>query len=170
MDETSKGETFMMDDNTSYAQAHHQPPEPNLALERLDALVGEWTAEATVPSDPPLAVRGRTAFEWLTGGSFLVQRWDVAHPDFPDGIAIIGSDASAEAYRQHYFDTRGVSRVYEMSLRDNVWKLWRDSPDFSQRFTGMFSDDGKTITGRWEKSSDGWNWEHDFDLTYVKVD
>ena len=160
----------MADDNTNCAQAHQQPPKPSFALEHLNALVGEWTMEGTVPSDPPLAVGGRAAFEWLTGGSFLVQRWDVAHPDFPDGIAIIGSDASAEAYRQHYFDSRGVFRVYEMSLRDNVWKLWRDSPDLSQRFTGTFSDHGKTITGRWEKSSDGSKWEHDFDLTYVKVD
>ena len=55
-------------------------------------------------------------------------------------------------------------------MRDNVWKLWRDSPDFSQRFTGTFSDDGKTITGRWENLSDRSNWEHDFDLMYVKVD
>jgi hypothetical protein len=110
----------MADDNTN-AQAHQQPPEPSSALELLNALVGEWTMEATVPSDPPLAVRGRATFEWLTGGSFLVQSWDVAHPDFPDGIAIIGSNASAEAFRQHYFDSRGVFRVYEMSLRDNVW-------------------------------------------------
>ena len=160
----------MADDNTNYAQAHQQPPEPNPGLERLNTLVGQWTVEGTVPFDPPIAVRGHAAFEWLTGGYFLVQRWDIAHPDFPDGIAIIGSDASAEAYRQHYFDSRGVFRVYEMSLRDNVWKLWRDSPDFSQRFTGTFSDDGKTITGRWEKSSDRSNWEHDFDLMYVKVD
>jgi hypothetical protein len=157
-------------DNDTDAQLHHQPPEPNPALERLDPLVGEWTIEGTVPSDPPLVVRGRVAFEWLMGGSFLVERWDVAHPDFPDGIAIIGSDASAEALRQHYFDSRGVIRVYEMSLRDNVWRLWRDSPDFSQRFSGTFSDDGRSITGRWVKSSDGSNWEHDFDLTYVKVD
>jgi hypothetical protein len=103
-------------------------------------------------------------------GPGLVQRWDVADADFPDGIAIIGSDASGEAYHQHYFDSRGVLRVYEMSLRDNVWKLWRNSPDFSQRFTGTFGDDGKKITGRGERPGDGSNWEHDFDLTYVKVD
>ena len=157
----------MADDNTNSQQ---QPPGSGPALERLNALVGEWAVEGTGPTDPPLRVRGRAAFEWLTEGSFLVERWDVAHPDFPDGIALIGSDASAEAFRQHYFDSRGVSRVYEMSLGDNVWRLWRDSPDFSQRFTGTFSDDGKTITGRWEKSSDGSNWELDFDLTYVKVD
>jgi hypothetical protein len=157
-------------DNDTDARPHHRSPGPNPALERLNALVGEWTIEGTVPSDPPFVVRGRVAFEWLTGRSFLVERWDVAHPDFPDGIAIIGSHASAEALRQHYFDSRGVFRVYEMSLRDNVWQLWRDSPGFSQRFTGTFSDDGRRITGRWEKSSDGSNWEHDFDLTYVKVD
>jgi hypothetical protein len=97
LDESSKGVTLIADDNTNCAQAHQQPPKPSFALEHLNALVGEWTMEGTVPSDPPLAVDGRAAFEWLTGGSFLVQRWDVAHPDFPDGIAIIGSDASAEA-------------------------------------------------------------------------
>jgi hypothetical protein len=58
--------------------------------------------------------------------------------------------------------------VYEMSLRDGVWKLWRDSPGFSQRFTGTFGDDGNTITGFWEKSGDGEAWEHDFDLAYTK--
>jgi hypothetical protein len=156
----------MADVNTS----PQQPPESGRALEHLNALAGEWAIEGTGPSDPSLTVRGRAVFEWLTVGSFLVERWDVAHPDFPDGIAIIGWDASAEVFRQHYFDSRGVSRVYEMSLRDNVWRLWRDSPGFSQRFTGTFSDDGKTITGRWEKSSDGSSWEHDFDLTYVKED
>jgi hypothetical protein len=60
-----------------------------------------------------------------------------------------------------------------MSLEDGVWKLWREEPDFSpldfsQRFTGTFSDDGKTIGGRWEISQDGKTWELDFDLTYKK--
>ena len=67
------------------------------------------------------------------------------HPEAPDGIAIIGFDADKGAYAQHYFDSRGVARVYEMSFDDGVWKLWRDSPGFSQRFAGTFSDDGNTI-------------------------
>jgi hypothetical protein len=62
-----------------------------------------------------------------------------------------------------------------MSFEDGVWKLWRDEPDlspidFSQRFTGTFSDDGKSIAGRWEINHDGKTWEHDFDLTYVKAE
>jgi hypothetical protein len=31
------------------------------------------------------------------------------------------------------------------------------------------NEDGSTITACWEKSSDGTNWEHDFDLTYTRV-
>jgi hypothetical protein len=57
-----------------------------------------------------------------------------------------------------------------MTLSGGVWRLWRDAPDpFPQRFSGSFSDDGKTIAGRWEKAEDGSNWETDFDLTYRKA-
>jgi hypothetical protein len=30
-------------------------------------------------------------------------------------------------------------------------------------------DDSDTITGRWESSSDGSDWNHDFDLTYTRL-
>jgi hypothetical protein len=70
--------------------------------------------------------------------------------------------------------SRGIARVYKTSIEDGLWKLWRDEPDFSpldfsQRFTGTFSADGKTIAGRWEICHDGKTWEHDFDLTYTKA-
>jgi len=57
--------------------------------------------------------------------------------------------------------------VYEMSFNDGVWKVWREAPGFSQRFTGVLS--GDVITGPWEFSEDGSTWRHDFDLTYTKV-
>ncbi|HTA96198.1 MAG TPA: hypothetical protein VK730_00970 [Solirubrobacteraceae bacterium] len=40
--------------------------------------------------------------------------------------------------------------------------------DFSQRYTGTFSDDGRTIRGSGESSSDGARWKHDFELIYTK--
>lgn len=135
----------------------------------LDALVGEWSMGVPVAPDQPVVEGGRVTFEWLSEGSFLIQRWEVEYEHAPDGIAIIGPDDSGGAYRQHYFDSRGVSRVYEMSLSGSVWKLWRESPGFSQRFTGTFSDDGGTITGSWETSGDGSTWEYDFDIVYTKV-
>jgi hypothetical protein len=39
---------------------------------------------------------------------------------------------------------------------------------FSQRYSGIFSDDGETIAGSWEICHDGTTWEHDFELTYSK--
>lgn len=56
-----------------------------------------------------------------------------------------------------YADARGVFRVYQMSLGDHVWKMWREAQGFFQRFTATFSDDDNTITGYWEGSRDGSN-------------
>jgi hypothetical protein len=105
---------------------------------------------------------------------FLLQRWEISHPDAPDGLAIIGVDAARGAFFQHYYDSRGVARVYAMTFTDGVWELLRDAPDFSpldfaQRFTGRFTDGGNVIRGRWEMSTDGSQWRHDFELTYTRV-
>jgi hypothetical protein len=137
-------------------------------MENLDPLLGVWHMSASLPTDgdPPHA---EASFEWLDGGRFLIQRWRVDHPAAPDGIAIIGAGETEGSYRQHYFDSRGVARVYEMTLADGVWKLWRTAPGFSQRFTGTFNPAGDTISGTWELSRDGSTWEYDFDITYTRV-
>jgi hypothetical protein len=147
-----------------------EQPTGNAALERLDALVGEWTMEAGPPGGPPWPGEARVSFEWLKGKQFLIERWTIDVPEFPDGIAIIGAGDEPETFRQYYFDSRGVQRIYEMTLGDGVWRLWRTAPDpFPQRYTGAFDADGKTISGRWEKQEDGSTWETDFELTYRKV-
>jgi hypothetical protein len=140
------------------------------SLEALEPLVGEWSLVAVFKDLPPMDAGARVTFEWLPGKTFLIERWEVPVPEAPDGIAIIGAGDEPETFRQYYFDSRGVHRIYEMTVGDGVWKLWRDAPDpFPQRFSGTFDDDGTTIAGRWEKAEDGSNWETDFDLTYRKV-
>jgi hypothetical protein len=72
----------------------------------------------------------RVTFAWLPGRKFLIRRWEVPVPDAPDGIAVIGADPEREGeYLQHYFDSRGVARLYKMSFENGVWKLWRDEPN-----------------------------------------
>jgi hypothetical protein len=140
-------------------------------LAALEPLVGRWRMIPGFVPDPADAPHAITTFEWLAGKRFLIQRWEVDHPEAPDGIAIIGANPSNSAYLQHYFDSRGVTRHYTMSLADDVWALERiaESPDFSQRFTGQFSDDRRSIVGAWEISHDnGASWSIDFDLTYIK--
>jgi hypothetical protein len=144
-------------------------------LQALEPFVGDWMIMATFEGMPPDDIGARVTFEWLPGNQFLVERWIVPVPEAPDGIAIIGADPEREGdYLQHYFDSRGVARVYRMRFADGVWILERDTPDFSpldfsQRFTGAFSDDGRAITGAWETAHDGTTWEHDFNLTYIKL-
>jgi hypothetical protein len=141
------------------------------SLVALEPFVGEWSMTVAFKGMLPVDAGARVSFEWLPGKRFLIQRWEVPIPEAPDGIAIIGADPAREGhFLQHYFDTRGVARVYKMSFAEGVWRLRREEPDFSpldfrQRFTGNFSDNGSTITARWEMSSDGSQWEHDFDLT-----
>ena len=120
------------------------------------------------PTDPP-SVRGRVSFAWIEGGAFLLMRAAVDWAGPSGAVAIIGRDDAAEDYSMLYFDARGVSRIYGMNLDGGVWRQWRAAPGFSQRFTGTFDDGGRTITARWEKSTDGSHWEHDFDLTYTKT-
>jgi hypothetical protein len=140
-------------------------------LEALDIFVGEWSMTSSLAPDPVDAPRARTTFEWLPGRRFLVQRWEIDHPGAPDGIAVIGFDARRGTLLQHYFDSRGVARIYEMSLTDGIWKLQRNGtpPDFSQRFRGTFDEPGDTIAGTWEISRDGTTWERDFGLTYMRA-
>jgi hypothetical protein len=142
---------------------------PNPALKPLSILVGKWDTVGTHPLFPDTIFHGHTSFEWLEGGAFLIMHSDIEEPGIPSGIAVFGSDDSAEAYSMLYFDEREVSRVYEMTLNDDVWKIWRNSPGFSQRFTGTFVDEGHTIIGVWELSEDGSTWKRDLELTYTRV-
>jgi hypothetical protein len=136
--------------------------------ERLAALVGEWTMEANAPDGPAWPGDARVTFAWLDETPLLIMRTHVDAPGAPDSVAVIGRDASNDTYSQLYTDDRDVQRIYRMSLADGVWKLWRDGEPFAQRFTGTFSADGTTITGRWERG-DGGAWQTDFDLTYRRV-
>jgi hypothetical protein len=144
-------------------------PTAGTMLRALDRFVGEWTMAASPPGGPPWPGAAHVWFEWLPGGAFLHQRWTVDHPDAPDGTAVIGCDAANGAYTQLYADEREVCRVYAMRLDGDVWTLRRAGAPFAQRFTGTFSADGATITGRWELARAGEDWATDFEVTYTRV-
>jgi len=147
-------------------------------LEELGQLVGKWELEMSHPSLPGVIVRGSAEIDWLEGNRFLIHRARTEHPDFPDAISIIGDmasdrvdgDTAAEPrWRMHYFDSRGVFRIYEVDIQQAVWKIWRDAPAFSQRFTGAVGHEGKTIVGFWELSSDGQTWQRDLEISYRRL-
>jgi hypothetical protein len=140
-------------------------------LELLRALTGTWTTEGSHPLLPGAVLRGRATFEWLDGGRFLIWRSHCDHPDIPDAIAVLG--VTDEQLSMHYFDTRGVHRVYSVDVAAGAtpltWRFWRDDAGFSQRFTGTFSAAGDTLATRGQFSRDGTTWEDDLALSYRRT-
>lgn len=148
----------------------HEASIPNSALKPFGVLVGKWKTVGAHPGLPGTTLHGHTLFEWIEGGAFLIMHSEIQEPGVPSGVAVFGSDDSTGEYFMLYFDERGVSRKYEVTLRDNTWKWWRNTTGFSQRFTGTLADDGRTIVGKGELSKDGATWEKDLDLTYTRTE
>jgi hypothetical protein len=56
-----------------------------------------------------------------------------------------------------------------MSLSDGTWRMWRNTPEFSQPFDAAVSAGQAKISGSWQKSVDGGaTWEHDFKVRYSR--
>ena len=140
-------------------------------------LVGGWTTEATHPGLPGAVIHGSSEIEWLAGERFLIYRTSYDHPDIPDGISIIGD---TDGLHMHYFDTRGVHRIYDVKVTDEGWEMAMDrdspassfaSPDerFSQRMNFTFEDDNRTMTGKGRLSYDIVTWVDDLEITYSRA-
>jgi len=143
----------------------------NPPLEELEALIGDWDMELSNASflpDPKTMIRGSASFEWIEDGDYLVIRQGKKEAGANYSTWIIGRDESSSNYTILYSDDRSVSRVYEMTLKNGAWKIWRNSPTFYQRFEGKISKDKNNIDAYWEKSIDGKTWEHDFDIKYIR--
>jgi hypothetical protein len=133
----------------------------------MEPLVGTWATEGKHSMLPGEVIRGRATFEWLDGCHFLIWRSHYDHRAIPDAIAITGVMDSRLS--MHYFDSRGVHRVFLVTMTPGTWRFSRDGPDFSQRVTATFSDDGNTITSHGQLSRDGASWEDDLALTYRRI-
>lgn len=129
--------------------------------------MGEWQTTGTHPYVPGTIFHGRTSFAWHEGGAFLIMRSEIDEPEIPSGVAIFGSDDIAKTYFMLYFDERGVSRKFDVTLIDNVLTWRRDEPSFSQRTSIAITDDGTKMVGKGEMSRDGAAWEDDLSLTYA---
>ena len=121
----------------------------------LDRLLGSWqaTMHHSQMSEPVL---GRLRYERVLDGAFVALDWVYEHPDFPDASAMLDDT------HFHYFDVRGVIRVFDFEIDDTGWRMTWIAPGFSQRSTAQFlSDDAIAVEG--ERSTDeGATWEHDF--------
>jgi hypothetical protein len=142
---------------------------PNPKLDALAPLLGTWATTGRHPYVPDTIFHGRWSFEHIEGGAFVLLRSATDEPEIPDGVAVFGSEDASDTLSMLYFDQRGVSRRYEASMKDGVFRWWRDAPGFSQRFTCTMAPDGRTMEARGELSRDGSTWEADLSLSYTRI-
>ena len=83
-------------------------------LQGWHRFIGRWETEGAHPMLPGEAIRGTSSFEWLDGRRFVIWRSHYDHSQIPDAITIIG--VTNGQLSMHYFDHRGVYRVYAASL------------------------------------------------------
>jgi hypothetical protein len=136
-------------------------------MQRLEPLIGEWSVESPLAPD----VRGHLVLEWALDGAYVIERSGIPVPEAPDGLCVIAANADGDGYTQHYYDSRGVTRLYAMTFDGTTWTLLREKPDFSpldfkQRYVGTLA--GDRIDGAWEIDHGG-GYELDFELNYVRA-
>ena len=126
---------------------------------------------------PGVLITGSATFEWLDGEQFVIFRSHYDHADIPNAVSVIGD---TDGYHMHYFDSRGVYRLYELTVVDDGWviAIGRDSPTgafdspdapFSQRITYGLEEADQTMSGHGQLSHDDINWDNDLEITYHRV-
>jgi hypothetical protein len=125
----------------------------------LERLVGSW--EFTMQhSAMPQPITGRQRYEWVLDGAFLLQHWTYDHPEFPNAMALLSQE------RCHYFDVRGIVRIFDLDVSDDGWSMIRLDDDFAQRSSATFVAPDR-IEGSGDLSRDGGTtWIPDFTIIY----
>jgi len=142
-------------------------------LDDLRPLIGAWSLEGRHVALPDTVVRGHALFEWWGDRTFLIQRQTIDHPDFPDSIAVMGATRPDGGLAQHYFDSRGVYRLFDMTYERGVWTLERKAAgpgDFDQRMRSALSADGNSILFEADRTEPGAHeFEHDLSMTFTRL-
>lgn len=142
---------------------------PNPALQPLAFLIGEWRTTGSHPLVPGETLEGRTSFAWHEGGAFLVMRSDVDEPRFPSGVAIIGSDDVAGTFAMTYFDERGVSRLFEVTVGERTVTWRRDDPTFAQSLTITADSGSDALVSKGRMSQGGGPWLDDLSQRFTRL-
>ena len=86
----------------------------------LEPLVGRWEEVIDAPRHLDSPVEGRMTMEWLRDRNVILQRSVADDPIFPEGVSLVMSEDGKDTFTVHYFDSRGVARIYDMTFEDRA--------------------------------------------------
>jgi hypothetical protein len=141
---------------------------PGVEYQRLNIFIGQWntTGEVLETSNSPAAkIDAIDTYEWMAGEFFLLHHIEARIGDNEvKALEIIGYDDSSRTYFSHSFDNQGNADTFQANLRGSVWTI----EGKTARFEGVFSDDGKILTGKWEKSDEDSGWSEWMNVKLTK--
>jgi hypothetical protein len=120
---------------------------PNSDLRTLDPLAGTWTLSGDTI--------GTVTYEWLPGGFFLLQRYDmVLHGHPVTGIEVIGhvrpfGQEPSREIRSRAYDNTGNTLDYVYKVDQHTLTIWAGEVGPPAYYRGEFSSDGRMNSGAW---------------------
>jgi len=123
-----------------------------------DRLLGTWdvTMDHHAVDEP---VAGRQVYTSILDGAYVHLDWTYEHDEFPDAVALLAET------RMHYFDVRGLTRVFEVEWDDAGYTMVKADPEFAQRFTARFEGPDVLVTTGEYSEDGGATWSYDFTTT-----
>jgi len=164
----NKREIIMSENKAT--QSKQETPKPNLALKKLEVLVGKWKLKGRTLNAKEDNITGELSGEWILDGFFLQLTGGISFQDFEvKSIEIIGYDAKKKIFPATVFgNSDGNPLQYQWNVEGNILT---HSAAAGATYKGTISDDGKTISGGWRpdegvKSNDG----NTYDMTMDRAE
>jgi hypothetical protein len=136
-----------MTKNNANDQAPHHPPRPSPVLKRFERLVGTWEIKGRTLDSKEDNITGRMKCEWLPGRFFLKQSGEIHFRGSTiQSLEIIRYDPSSQTFPSTvYSNMSGVVLPYQWDIQGDIVTHWTPA----HKYTGTFSEDGRTLTGGW---------------------
>ena len=117
----------------------------------LEAFVGKWAVEGenypVGPNEAQTTVKGIETYEWLSGGFFILYKWDRYFGfDNHNGIGMISHDELKHTFQLNNYDNMGYAKSYQIIFENESWNFTAES----ERAIIQFSADGNSFSEKWE--------------------
>ena len=135
---------------------------------RLNALIGDWKTTVTMinaDGSDGAVFRASDIYSWSANGKFVQHDVDADMEGIRvQSLEVIALDPSGKGYISRSYDPDGTYSNFACELEGRPWRIVGDV----QCFAGEFSDDGKTLSGRWSQSDGSGNWLPLMEVTLQK--
>ena len=139
------------------------PKTPHPKLKTLEPLIGKW--KLTGPD-----VEGEVTFEWMEGGFFLIQKFDLHQAgEHHKGVEYTGIDEETQTLRSRLMDIDGSRFTYTYEIDGDTFHYWFGDKGSKIYSRSKISADGNSFEGAWHwTNEDGTPGGYEFSGTRVE--